>query len=131
MTLRGASSDDVQSRMRAGLAVLIVGLIVLLAAVTMAIMRSTDQAPAPSTADSQADPNVLAEITMPILATMASVLVVILLVVSYALFRITRNLSVLAPQTRKPSPTPTDDVWQQHKLPPEDIEPQNQSPGTD
>ena len=131
MTFRGAAQDDERSRLRAGLVVLMVGLFVLLAAVAMAILRSPDRAQIDSTPKPQAEQSLLAGAALPILATLGIILVVVLLLVSYALLRITRNLAVPTRVPKKPSPTPTDDVWQQHKLPEEGLNRGDPSPEAD
>ncbi|MFQ5489475.1 MAG: hypothetical protein ACE5GE_02030 [Phycisphaerae bacterium] len=128
MTLRGGTQDDQQSRLRVGLVVLMVGLVVLLAAIGMAIMRSPSQIDVAEKPGSLADEGLLAGAAVSMLVIMGVVLVVILLVASYALFRLTRNLAVPDRKFRKQDPTPTDDVWQQHKLPEEDFDPQDRFP---
>lgn len=131
MTLRGITQDNDQSRLRAGLLVLMVGLGVLLAAVAMAIMRSPGQAPSRPAPDTRVAESILSGVAVPILAITGGTLVIVLLVISYALFRITRNLAVPAKPPPRKEPTPTDDVWQQHKLPGEGFDPQEQSPDED
>ena len=122
----GGGQEDERHRLRIGLVVLMVGLAVLLGAVAMAILR----APSP-TGDSGASDAALAVggregltsayagMVIPVLAGLAIVLVVTLLVVSYALFRLTRRLAVPEEPAKKDQPTPTDDIWRMHRVPEE------------
>ena len=123
MTIRGTADDDVTQRLRVGLVVLMVGVLVLLAAVGMAILRGpgpTGEGIATTPAAPSAGGDKLsaeqAVSFVPVLGIMAGLLVVTLLVSSYALFRLTRRLAVPPSPVPKRQPTPTDDVWRMHKV---------------
>ncbi len=120
----GSGSEYEPHRLRAGLMVLALGLAVLLAAVGMAILRS----PAPTgevgateagagAAGHDGLPIASAESIIPVLAVLAIALVATLLVVAYALFRLTRRLALPATSSRRKVATPTDDVWKMHQVP--------------
>lgn len=133
MSLRGYVVESEQRRLRAGLMVLMAGLIVLLAAVGMAILRSPspigdDAAPAEQveTGAGGAKLSPAIGVAMPVLAVLAIVLVVTLLVVSYAVFRLTQKLALPEEPPRTEGPTASDDVWRMHRLP--EKPPESQAP---
>jgi hypothetical protein len=130
----GSGSEYERHRLRVGLVVLMIGLAVLLGAVGMAILR----APSP-TGDVVAvggtsaagggdglDPAQV-EGLVPVLAALAGLLVVTLLVVAYALFRLTRRLVVPTMPDEPSKPTRTDDIWGMHQVP--DLPPEHEAEG--
>jgi hypothetical protein len=126
MTLRGYGADDERRRLRTGLTVLMAALVVLLAAVGMALLRSpspTGDHAAPVEHIGASDEGPLAspaiDLAVPVLAVLAILLVVTLLVVSYAVFRLTQKLALPEEPPRKEGPTASDDVWRMHRLPDE------------
>ena len=104
-------------------------LVVLLAAVGMALLRSPsptgdDAAPVEQTGTSAGRPlaSPAIGVAVPVLAVLAILLVVTLLVVSYAIFRLTQKLTLPEEPPRKEEPTASDDVWRMHRLPDESPE---------
>ena len=118
MTLRGRTYEDPGKRVRAALVVLIGGVVLLLAALGMALLRvpSSEQQVVQMDRDESAptDEGLVAR-TGVVLIAVGSVLLVTLLVACYALFRVTRRFAV-AGQRKAFQPTATEDVWQMHKL---------------
>jgi flagellar basal body-associated protein FliL len=119
MSLRGRSYDDANKRVRTALVVLMAGVVVLLAALGMALLRGPMSASRPMVRDERVEPGQVDEETASqvgvVLMVVGGVLVVTLLVAGYSLMRVMRRFAV--PQQSKPfQPTATDDVWQKHKL---------------
>lgn len=131
MTLRGCGYDSDPERVRAGLVVLLVGIVLLLAALGMAVLRG----PAPPgdvvTAGGQiesADKESLVPARLgAALIVLGIALLVTLLVVSYILIRHTRRYAK-GGGTRPARPTPADDVWAMHKLPEQSAEEESPEP---
>ena len=118
MTLRGRTYEDPGKRVRAALVVLIGGVVLLLAALGMALLRvpsSEQQVVQVDRDESGPTEEGLVARTGVVLITVGSVLLVTLLVACYALFRVTRRFTV-AGQRKTFQPTATEDVWQMHKL---------------
>ena len=134
--MRGYGREDSLHRTRDGLVVLMIGLAVLLAAVGMAILRAPSPTGDGAPGGDDLRPNNRAEpaaaqagVVLSVLAGLALVLVVTLLVVAYALFRLTRRLAVPEANADKHAPTPTDDVWRMHKPPDIPLDDQPDKPG--
>ncbi len=118
MRLQRRTSEDAGKRIRSGLMVLIAGVVLMLAALTIVLLRVP-----PSSASRVARHEVpehapagdeLVARTAVVLVGWG-VLMVTLLVAGYSLFRVTRRLA--APRSGKlPRATPSDDVWKMHKL---------------
>jgi hypothetical protein len=126
MTLRGYGAENERRRLRAGLTVLMAALVVLLAAVGMALLRSPsptgdDAAPVGQveTSNDAGLASPVIGVAAPVLAVLAILLVVTLLVVSYAIFRLTQKLALPEEPPRKEEPTASDDVWRMHRVPDE------------
>ena len=118
MTLRGRTYEDTGKRVRAALVVLIGGVVLLLAALGMALLRipsSEQQVMPPERVESAPTDEALAAKTGFILMAVGGVLMVTLLVACYALFRVTRRFTA-AEQRRLFEPSATEDVWEMHKL---------------
>jgi hypothetical protein len=119
MTLRGRTYEDAGKRVRTALVVLIGGVVLLLAALGMALLRvpsSEQQVVQVDRGESAPTDEGLAARTGVVLIAVGGVLLVTLLVACYALFRVTRRFAA-AEQRRTFQPTATEDVWQMHKLP--------------
>jgi len=119
MAYRKNGHDNEFQRIRTGLIVLLVGVVVLLAALGIAIVRSIGPSVDSGVQDATAPGGGSGELSTRVGAAaivLGIVLVVTLLITSYALFRITRRFAT-AELSRKPQPTPDDDVWQMHRLP--------------
>ena len=126
MTLRGYDAENERRRLRTGLTVLMAALVVLLAAVGMALLRSPsptgDDAAPVKPIGTSADERLASPaigVAVPVLAVLAILLVVTLLAVSYAIFRLTQKLALPEEPPRKEEPTASDDVWRMHRLPDE------------
>ena len=118
MTFRGRTYEDAGKRVRAALVVLIGGVVLLLAALGMALLRipsSERQVVPPERVESAPTDEAVAARTGVVLIAVGSVLMVTLLAACYALFRVTRRFAA-AGQRKAFQPTSTEDVWQMHKL---------------
>lgn len=125
MTLRGSSYESDFQRVRAGLIVLLVGIVILLGALGMAVIRGPQSGADQVALDSSVEPPQRdagdAQRVGAAAIILGGVLVVVLLVAGYALLRITRQYAT-ASLGKKAEPTPTDDVWAMHQLPEESVD---------
>ena len=120
MTLRGCGYDSDTQRIRAGLVVLLAGIVILLGALGMAVLRGPGPA-GDSVALNQQGVSLTADRVLPArvgaaLLILAIVLVTSLLIAGYILLRVTRRHAQRR-KARAIRPTPNDDVWKMHKLP--------------
>lgn len=116
-------------RLTSALLVLMAGLLVFLAAVGMAMLRGPLPEQEAGVQNGQHDEGANGEsepqhvgLAMPILGGLAGLLLVTMLIVGYALFRLTRALALPESAPKRPDPTAHDDVWTKHRLP-EDVGP--------
>lgn len=122
MTLRGGGYESDTERIRAGLVVLVVGVVIILAALFMLYLRGpadpgemvARQGQSGSAVGSQA-PARLA----PWVIVLGLFLVATLVVAAWTLLRITRRFA-RGRDGKRQRPTPTDDVWAMHKTPEEE-----------
>ncbi|MCP4249452.1 MAG: hypothetical protein GY778_20615 [bacterium] len=121
MTLRGCGYDSDTERIRAGLAVLVVGIVIILAALFMLYLRGpadpgemiARQGQPGSAVGSRAPARLGAWVMV-----LGVFLVAALVVAALTLLRITRRFA--GRRDDKPQrPTPTDDVWAMHQTPEE------------
>jgi hypothetical protein len=123
MTWRSAGYHSDARRVRTGLIVLLAGIVILLAAVGMLLLRNPEPSPDQTSASLQVEQSSPPDLELSrrvgvVAMVMGGVLVITLLITAYALFRITRRFATV--ELGKPAkPTATEDVWQMHKVPEE------------
>ena len=131
MTLRGCGYDSDPERIRAGLVVLLVGIVLLLAALGMAVVRGPappgDVVTAEGQIESADEAKILPARLVAALIVLGIALLVTLLVASYILIRHTRR-HAKGVRMRPARPTPADDVWAMHKLPEQPAEEESPEP---
>ncbi len=121
MTLGSLNSEP--HRVRLGLLVLLIGVLLFLWAWGNWIFRASrasDQPVATSPSEHEPPPQtVKAARSMSAVLLLGLLLVIVFLAASYAIVRSSRRLRELIFRERPP-PTTSDDVWAMHKLPPEE-----------
>jgi multisubunit Na+/H+ antiporter MnhB subunit len=119
MSVRRRTSEDAGKRIRSGLMVLIAGVVLMLAALTIVWLRippsSASRVARHEVPEAAPTGDELAARTAVVLMGVGGVLLVTLVVAGYSLFRLTRRLA--GPRSGKlPRATASDDVWTMHKL---------------
>ena len=122
MTLRGGGYNGETRRIRAGLVVLLVGVVLLLGAMVFALIRTPeptgDRVGRRGRVETADQEHVVPARLGVALMVVGMVLVVTLLVAGYVLLRLTRRYA-LGNNAKTPQPTPSDDVWQMNRAPPD------------
>ena len=117
MTWEVGSSD--QQRLRAGCAVLAFGMVILLSAWGLSVLRGPEDGGEAAIQSRKLDPPDPAQILPTIGAGMVLygiILIIILFVSMMAFYRLSRNYSKHLLR-KPPAPTVTADVWKMHRLP--------------